>query len=93
MKPAPLCSGQPFVQKLSVQCVLEFILNGKRPPLKLVSARRSNEQLSRGEHVANLLDLNNVNIQHRTDAPHGKPFPGHASAFQDILLSERELVE
>jgi ubiquinone/menaquinone biosynthesis C-methylase UbiE len=49
MKPSPLRSGQPLVQKLSVQCVLEFILSGKKPPLKLVIARRSNELLSRTE--------------------------------------------
>jgi hypothetical protein len=73
--------------------VLEFILGGKKPPFKLVIACRSNELLSRSERFANLLYLNNVNIQHRTDGPHGKPFPGYARAFQDILFLERELVE
>src|SRR5262245_1027012 len=93
MNPAPLCSGQPLVQKLSVQCVLEFILRGQKPPLKLMSVCSSDELMSRSERFANLLYLNDVEIQHRTDGPHGKPFPGHARAFQYILFLEIQSVE
>ncbi len=84
--------GQPAVDRLPVQRVVEFVIGRQRPVCQLPHSRRPHEQPSLGEPLARALDA--VDVRCRAgDGPRRKAFPDGAGPPQRLLLGVRESIE